>query len=105
MDCREAEELFVPYLLGAIDERERRLMDSHLESCGACSVALHSDGQTVASFAFELPQLEVPSEVSRKLFKRVERYGRLASPIIMQAEAFGRGFSQAFMPHVGKAVA
>jgi len=57
MDCREAEELFVPYLLGAIDERERRLMDSHLESCGACSVALHSDDQTVASFAFELPQL------------------------------------------------
>ena len=43
--------------------------------------------------------------MSRKLFKRVERYGRLASPIIMQAEAFGRGFSQAFMPHVGKAVA
>ena len=57
MDCREAEELFVPYVLGAIDERERRLMDSHLESCGACSVALRSDGQTVASFAFELPQL------------------------------------------------
>ena len=105
MDCREAEELFVPYLLGAIDERERRLMDSHLESCGACSVALRSDVQTVASFAFELPQLEVPSEVSRKLFKRVERYGRLASRIIMQAEAFGRGFSQAFMPHVAKALA
>ena len=57
MDCREAEELFVPYLLGTIDERESRLMDSHLESCGACSVALRSDGQTVASFAFELPQL------------------------------------------------
>ena len=105
MDCREAEEQFVPYLLGAIDERERRLMDSHLESCGACSVALHSDGQTVASFAFELPQLEVPCEVSRKLFKRVERYGRLASRIIMQAEAFGRGFSQGFTPHVAKALA
>ena len=57
-DCREAEELFVPYLLGTIDETERRLMDSHLESYGACSVALHSDGETVASFAFELPQLE-----------------------------------------------
>ena len=105
MDCREAEEQFVPYLLGAIDERERRLMDSHLESCGACSVALHSDDQTVASFAFELPQLKVPSKASRKLFKRVERYGRLASRIIMQAEAFGRGFSQAFMPHVAKALA
>ena len=65
MDCREAEELFGPYFLGTIDETERRLMDSHLESCGACSVALHGDGETVASFAFELPQLEVPSEVSR----------------------------------------
>ena len=89
MDCREAEELFFLYLLGAMDERERRLMNSHLESCDACSVALHSDGQTVASFAFELPQLEVSSEVSRKLFKRVERYGRLASRIIMQAEGLG----------------
>ena len=105
MDCREAEELFVPYPLRAIDERERRLMDSHLESCGACSVALRSDGQTVASFAFELPQLEVPSEVRRKLFKRMERYGRLTSRIITQAEALGRRFSPAFMPHVGKAVA
>ena len=108
MDCREAEELFVPYLLGAIDERERRLMDSHLESCGACSVALHGDGETVASFAFELAQLEVPSQVKRRLFKRVERNGRLArvaSRLVMQAEAYSRGFSQAFMPHVGKAVA
>ena len=80
-------------------------MDSHLESCGACSVALHGDGETVASFAFELPQLEVPSEVRRKLFKRMERYGRLTSRIITQAEALGRGFSPALAPQVGKAVA
>ena len=43
--------------------------------------------------------------MSRKLFKSVERYGRLALRIIMQAEALGRGFSSAFMPQVGKAVA
>ena len=57
-DCREAQELFVPYFLGTIDETEWRVMDSQLESCGASSGALHGDGETVASFAFELPQLE-----------------------------------------------
>ena len=108
MDCREAEEMFVPYLLGATDERERRLMDSHLESCGACGVALYGDGETAASFAFELPQIEAPPQVRRRLFKRVERDGRLArsaSRLTARAGVFARGFEQAFMPHVGKAVA
>ena len=73
MDCKEAEELFVPFVLGAIDDRERRLVDSHLESCGACSVALY--GETVAGFALELPQLEAPPQVKQRLFKRVERDG------------------------------
>ena len=104
MDCREAEELFVPYLLGAIDVMERRLMDSHLESCGACNIALHGDGETVASFALGLPLLEAPSQVKHKLFKRVERDGRLER-VVMKAGVLAQGFSQAFMPHVGKAVA
>jgi anti-sigma-K factor RskA len=106
MDCKEAEELLVPYVLGAIDDRERRLVDSHLESCGACSVALY--GETVAGFAFELPQLEAPPQVKQRLFRRVERDGRLArmaSRFMVKIGIFAHGFSQAFMPHVGKAVA
>ena len=108
MDCREAEELFVPYLLGATDERERRLIDSHLESCGACSAALHRDGETVASLAFTLPQFEAPPQVKQRLLKRVERDGRLAktaSMLLMRVSEIAHGFAQSFMPHVGKAVA
>ena len=37
MDCREAENLYEFYILGALDSDGRSLMDSHLESCDACN--------------------------------------------------------------------
>ena len=37
MDCNRAEELFGPYILGALDSTQRGAMESHLETCDACS--------------------------------------------------------------------
>ena len=63
MVCKYGEELLVPYLLGAIDERERRLMDLHLDTCAACSLAVQGDGEAVARLAYALPQLEVSPRI------------------------------------------
>ena len=107
MDCREAEEQFVPFLLGALDSRERELMDSHLEGCPACSLKLQGDGETVARLAFAVPQLEVPPRVKQRLFARIEtdarpyRQAQPGTPIMGLWESLGR----ALLPHGGKVVA
>ena len=71
MDCKEAEELFVGYLLGALDPSERSLLDSHLDACRVCSLKLQADGETVARLAFTVPQLDVPSQVKHQLLSRI----------------------------------
>ncbi len=55
MDCNRAEELFEPYILGALDSTQRGAMESHLETCESCSARLRSDGETVAALALAAP--------------------------------------------------
>ena len=63
MDCNRAEYLFEPYLLGTLESGQRRLLDSHLESCAVCGPRLRESGEAVARLAFAVPQMEVPSHV------------------------------------------
>ena len=72
MDCNRAEELFGPYILGALDSTQRGAMESHLETCDACSVRLRSDGETVAALALAAPQMAVPDAVKQRLFMLVD---------------------------------
>ncbi len=72
MDCNRAEELFGPYILGALDHTGRPAMESHLETCDSCSARLQSDGETVAALALAAPQLAVPDAVKQRLFMRVD---------------------------------
>ena len=72
MDCNVAENLYEFYVLGALDSEERGLMDSHLETCDACSERLRQDGETAALLAFAVPQVEVPERVKQALFSRVD---------------------------------
>lgn len=107
MDCREAEDRFDAYLLGALDARERALIDSHLETCRDCNVKLQADGETVAQLAFSVPQLEVPLGVKGRLLDRVDADLRpgpgsaLGARVLGLLESFGRGLT----PHAGKALA
>ena len=98
MDCKEAEEHFEPYLLGALDSEEMSLMDSHLETCPRCSLSLQADGETVARLAFSVPQLEVPASVKDLLLARIEADER-ASP---RPQTQGR--LSVFWPFLGRAV-
>ena len=73
MECIAAEERFDSYLRGDLDSREAGELDSHLDSCRSCSVKLSADGEVVASLAFAVPQVDVPSRVRERLFSVVDR--------------------------------
>ena len=108
MDCKYGEEMLVPYLLGAIDDRERRLMDAHLDSCPACILALQGDGEAIARLAYALPQLEVPLHIKERLLDRIDRESRFfiaASRWLATARGLGGSFPRALAPHLNKAVA
>ena len=78
MDCRLAADLMSPYLIGALDDEDRSLVESHLESCGECASAFRGDGRTVAGLAFSVPQRNVPLRVKERLFDRIEFEGRMS---------------------------
>ena len=107
MDCREAEELIAPYLLGALDSPERHRMEAHLEDCDPCSLKLQGDCEAVARLAFGVPRQEVPAGVKERLFARLEGP---ASPSVLsrvggRLAEFWIDLGGAAVPHIGKAAA
>lgn len=72
MDCSKAEELFVPYILGALESPEREELSDHIEICPNCSKELQLDGETVAQFAFAVPQMEPPQQVKENLLAKID---------------------------------
>ena len=72
MDCREAEEQLVPYLLGALDAKETAMMEQHIETCASCRSKLHEEGETVAELAYAVPQFDAPPQVRQRLMAKIE---------------------------------
>ena len=72
MECLEAEQQLVPYLLDALDATERSRVDYHVEHCAGCSSKLLEDGDLVAQLAYAVPQVHPPSRVKRELFSRID---------------------------------
>ena len=107
MECREAEELYAPYLLGALDSKEKGLMDSHLDTCQACRLNLQEEGEAAVMLALAVPQLEVPERVKQRLLSRVESELRPGVPAQMSRALadLWAGLVGAFASHTGKAVA
>ena len=107
MDCKDAEDLFEPFLLGALDSSARRLMDSHLETCAACGLRLQDDGETVARLAFAVPQLEVPARVKRRVLSAIRGEAEIGRLSILSGYllTLWPAFNTQLGPHVGKAVA
>ena len=107
MDCSRAEELLEPYILGAIDSRERESMEAHLETCDACTSRLESDGDTLAALALAAPQLTVPPGVKQQLFMQVDadlaRRGASGRWHARAAAALG-GFGISLAPRAGMAL-
>ena len=72
MNCSEAEEQTVPYILGALDAEETASMDKHLANCEECRDRLRQHDDVVATLAYAAPQLDVPPRVKSLLFARIE---------------------------------
>ena len=107
MDCSRAEELLEPYILGALDARERESMEAHLETCDACSSRLESDGDTVAALALAAPQLAVPPSVKRQLFMQIDAdlaLRRSSRGWLARATAALGGFGAFLAPRAGVAL-
>ena len=81
MECREAEELIAPYLLGALDAHEAAGVDRHIDGCLECSTKLREEGDIVVGLAYASPQMEVPARVKTRLLSRIaEETVRRRSP-------------------------
>ena len=71
MDCREAEEQIVPYLMGSLESRELEVLERHVEGCPTCSLRLQLDGEIVVDLAYAVPQQAAPPRVKERLLNRI----------------------------------
>ena len=71
MDCKEAEEQLLQYLVGSLDSQEMSRIDNHLDTCVQCSSRLSQDSDLVASLAYAVPQLAAPSRMKRQLLSSI----------------------------------
>ena len=107
MESEHVEELFGQYILGELASRERRLLESHLESCSQCSARLEQEDEAVVRLALAVPRQEVPPTVKEALFSRVEadlRPGGLGR-LIGGLGTLARGFTRPVQAHALGAVA
>ena len=72
MDCKEANGLLAPYILGALDSGEMARMDDHVATCPECLPKLRAEGDVAAEMAYAVPQRDVPPGVRRRLLSRID---------------------------------
>ena len=81
MDCKEAEEHYVPYLLGALESSEMELMERHVEGCASCSRSLLADSDIVVDLAYAVPQQNAPLQVKSQLMARIDADAPVNRPV------------------------
>ena len=106
MECNEAEELLGPYVLGALESRERDRLDSHLETCDLCSLRLQEEDEAAVRLAYAVPQRQVPAGVKQRLLSRID--ADVARPVLStlgaSLETLWASFKGTLAPHSAKAV-
>ena len=99
MDCREAEELSVPYLLGELGPAETEEMSGHAAACPRCMSRMDAESELLVRLSSMEP---APLRVKEKLLARVEadmaRHGRRGW--LGRLSALGRGLAAHSAPAV-----
>ena len=99
MDCREAEELTVPYLLGELGPAETEEMSGHAAACPQCMSRIDAESELLVRLSSMEP---APLRVKKKLLARVEadmaRHGRRGW--LGRLSALGRGLAAHSAPAV-----
>ena len=107
MECREAEDLYAEYILGALDSGDRYRVEAHLAFCRECNLKIQGDSETVAAIALGAPPLEAPQRIKHRLFAavRAEMEGGQTVPTRVPLGALVAGFFRGAYAHAGKAMA
>jgi anti-sigma factor RsiW len=71
MSCFTAERIY-RYLDAELDQAERREFEQHLDGCPSCRRAL-AERRLVTEAAVSLPDLELPSDFSRRVMERIDK--------------------------------
>ncbi len=69
MDCKEAEGLSIPYLLGELGPAETERVSGHAATCSGCMSRMGAEGELLVRLSSMEP---VPQRVKEKLLSRVE---------------------------------
>ena len=107
MECKEAEDLYAEYILGALDSGDRYRVEAHLAFCRECNLKIQDDGETVVAIALGAPPLEAPQRIKHRLFAavRAEMEGGQTVPTRVPLGALVAGFFRGAYAHAGKAMA
>ncbi|MBN1270867.1 MAG: zf-HC2 domain-containing protein [Candidatus Aminicenantes bacterium] len=66
MNCKDIENLFSAYIEEELSPEDRSAVEEHLKTCRECALLYSSFKETTSSLA-EFPELEVSSELMRRL--------------------------------------
>ena len=69
MDCREAEELRIPYMLGELGPEKTEEMSGHAAACGRCMSKMDAESELLVRLSSMEP---APGRVKQKLFAQVD---------------------------------
>ena len=107
MECKEAEDLYAEYILGALDSGDRYRVEAHLAFCRECNLKIQDDGETVVAIALGAPPLEAPQRIKHRLFAavRAEMEGGQTVPTRVGLGTLVSGFFRGAYAHAGKAMA
>ena len=105
MECKEAEDLYAEYILGALDSGDRYRVEAHLAFCRECNLNIQGDGETVAAIALGAPPLEAPQRIKRRLLAavRAEMEAGQTVPTRVGLGTLVAGFFRGTYAHAGKA--
>ena len=71
MKCQEAEELIHAYLLGAVDEVERRRLEAHIRSCPDCLALYYEESPSMDALLRVGDSLPAPQGLRRRILDMV----------------------------------
>jgi anti-sigma-K factor RskA len=72
MNCREVEELIPAYLLGALDEKEQAVVETHIRECPTCLALFHEQSPAITLLSRVGDSLQAPSELKQRVLGIVD---------------------------------
>lgn len=87
MEHEEIKNSIAAYCLGALDEEERTVLESHLKSdCAECQELVAEMQQVVDIMPFAVPAIAPPERVKANLMAKIQKEAKAAAPPLTQSD-------------------